>query len=145
MFVTSATLPNTVLKDVKRIMMLRSDKLFTMERPTDRPNVFIVVQQIMHSVSSFEDLAVLLRGWKEGDEPPPKFIVFCNSKAETMNGALYLRSLLLKAYEDKIKWFHSSMSSEFRSDELDRLRTGETWGVFAMDSLGMVCASSILL
>jgi len=39
---------------------------------------------------------------------------------------------------DKIIWFHSGMSAEFREEALAGLRTGKYWGFFCTDAAGMV-------
>jgi superfamily II DNA/RNA helicase len=92
-----------------------------------------------YPISSFKDLAFLIReNWKPGDPPPPKFLIFFDSIADSIEAAKFLRGRLPLEYRHKIKWFNSEMSSEFKDLESDGLKAGKIWGLSCTDSFGMV-------
>jgi superfamily II DNA helicase RecQ len=137
-YVTSATLPPLVLYDVMDILHIRHDNVHIMQRSNDRPNVHLIVRQMVHPAKSFLDLAFLIPdnlppGWK-----PPKFLVFFDSIAESIAAAKFLRSRLPPELRWMIKWFNADMSSQFREDEAENLKQGTTWGLCCTESFGMV-------
>jgi hypothetical protein len=86
--------------------------------------------KILHSLSK--------RTWGPGDECPPKFLVFFNSRTETQAGAEFLRARLLPELRDKVKWFHSGMTDQFREDEMHTLIISKSLGEASTDAAGMV-------
>lgn len=143
--ITSATLPQMVLKDVKEILGLRSENLEVFRRSSDRPNVHLFVRPIINSLASFADLAFLLRDWKPGDPQPLKFLIFFDDINESVRAGLYLKSLLPPEYRHKINWFNSTMSNVFKNDETISLETGDAWGLLTTDSFGMVSLTSKII
>jgi superfamily II DNA helicase RecQ len=137
-YVTSATLPPLVLHDVMDILHIRNDKVEILQRSNDRPNVHLIVRQMVHPAGSFLDLAFLIPekpppGWK-----PPKFLIFFDNIAESIAAAKFLRGRLPLELRWMIKWFNADMSAEFREQECDNLKQGVTWGLCCTDSFGMV-------
>ncbi|KIJ10206.1 hypothetical protein PAXINDRAFT_16777 [Paxillus involutus ATCC 200175] len=49
----------------------------------------------------------------------------------------FLREQLPPELRDKIVWFHSGMTQEFRSEMIEKLRCGEIWGICCTDAAGM--------
>jgi hypothetical protein len=123
---------------VLKILGLKLGDMEIYRRSSDRPNIHIVVRPIQSAISSFADLRFLLRNWKLGDPPPPKFLVFFDDINDSIKACLYLKSLLPPSYRHKLKWFNSDMSSTFKENETRNLMLGESWGDFATDSFGMV-------
>ena len=79
----SATVSNEMELELIKNLHLCKDSLAVMRRNTDRPNIFLVVECMKHPANSYEDLSFLIKkNLGPGDEPPPKFLVFFNSKAE---------------------------------------------------------------
>ena len=138
---TSATLTTTAIEDITKALNLRTENLLLSRLSVDRPNIGLAVRPFVNPRNSFVDLNFLLHGWKPGDPPPPKFIVFFDSIPESVQAGNFLRSLLPPEFRDRIKWFNSEMSDRFKSNETLRLSSGETWGLMATDSFGMVRAS----
>lgn len=139
----SATFSSLVLDDIKSTFGLTAENTVHIQRPNDRPNVHITVRKIEHTMASYHDLGFLIsEGWKPGDSIPPKFIIFFDSIAESVAAGEYLRSRLPPEYREKICWFHSDMTAEFRAEQTEKLHKGEIWGICATDSFGMVCPSS---
>lgn len=142
--ITSATLPTLVLRDVKDI--LQSRETYTIHRSNDRPNVHIVIREMKYPLNGFLDLAFLIPDdWTSDDPPPPKFLIFFDSIAESIEAVNFLRGRLPLQYQDRIKWFNADMSPEFRADESHALKAGETWGLACTDSFGMVSTLYIVL
>ncbi|KAG1718542.1 hypothetical protein EDB19DRAFT_1650189, partial [Suillus lakei] len=102
----------------------------------DHPNIHLVVIEMQYSTKSMHDINCVLRLEKEF--PPPKFMIFCNSQHETQRVATFLQGQLSSDFQEKILWFHSGMTSEFRASALDKLRKGEVWGICCTDAAGMV-------
>jgi superfamily II DNA helicase RecQ len=134
----SATMSSAVIEDIKKVLHLHTEKLFISQCSTDRPNITIVVRPIINPICSFRDLTFLLHDWKPGSLPPPKFIVFFDNINTSIQAALFLHNLLPHAYQQHVKWFNSEMSDTFKRDEAAWFVHGETWGLMATDSFGMV-------
>ena len=137
-YVVSATLPSAILSDVMTTLQMQMSKTYFVRRSNDRSNVHITVRKILHPLNSFRDLKFVLQNWKPGDDPPPKFIIFCDSIRETVAIGKYLRKQLPPEYREKVKWFHANMSKSFREAEVQAVRDGRTWGLCCTDSFGMV-------
>lgn len=145
-YVTSATLSKNVLRDVQKTLGLHDNNTVYFHRSNDRPNVFLGVHRMQHSASSFKDLDILFpKDWEEGDPIPPKFLIFFDNITHAQDAALYLRSKFPPALRNKIKWFHSVMTDEYRADEVQRMIDGDAWGLCVTDSFGMVCINSTLI
>ena len=99
--ITSATLPQLILQDVLQTLGLTLQNVEIFRRSCDRPNIHLIVKPIRHSLSSFADLTFLLRDWKPGDPPPPKFLVFFDNINDAIKACLFLMSLLPIEYCDK--------------------------------------------
>lgn len=139
----SATVGPQIVPDLSKNLHLRSNKTFIAHLNTDRPNIFLVVERMKHPANSYEDLAFLIKKGMTADEPKPiKFLVFFNSRAEAQAGSEYLRVRLSPELRDKVNWFHSGMTDEFRESEIHALLVGDVFGDGATDAAGMV---SILL
>ncbi|KAG1852967.1 hypothetical protein C8R48DRAFT_611285, partial [Suillus tomentosus] len=138
--VTSATLSSSMLQDVTRLLHLQSgDKLVTIRRSIDRPNINIGVKPIQGTYQSFADLAFLIPDqWKLADPPPPKFLVFFDNINNAIEAAKFLRARLPQECQDKVKWFNADMTTHFKQDEVKNFTEGNTWGFCTTESFGMV-------
>lgn len=135
----SATLPDNILSDTIEKLRLRKGKTIVIRQSNDRPNVRLMVRRIQHTIASYYDLEFLVPdGWKSGDQQPPKFVIFFDKISEAVAAGLFLRARLPLVFRNKIKWFHSTMSTGFKEDEVENLQSKETWGICATDSFGMV-------
>lgn len=65
-------------------------------------------------------------------------MVFFNSRGEAQAGAEFLRACLSPELCDKVKWFHSGMTDQFREDEMHALIISESLGEGSTDAAGMV-------
>ncbi|KAJ7589752.1 P-loop containing nucleoside triphosphate hydrolase protein [Mycena floridula] len=119
----TATLPPAEVPELLQVLNLRSDSLSTIRLHSDRPNIFIRVQRMQHPANSYRDLFFLIA----------EFLADPNMTA----GAEYLGHHLPAHVRDKIKWFHSEMTDEFRAEEMHALQIGETWGYGSTDAAGM--------
>lgn len=140
-YVASATLPASVLLDVVEILRLRSENIEHIIRSNDRPDIHLMVRGLVFPANSHKDLAFLIpAGFKEGDTPPPKFIIFFDNTKEAEKAAKYLRTRLPDSLRNKIMYFHSTMTQFFREDELKAMKNSKMWGLCAKDAFGMVRA-----
>lgn len=140
----SATLPKLVRNRLCQILHLEEGKFTEIRRTTDRHNIFLTVREMQHAVGSYKDLAFLI----PTDIPrlrPPKFIIFFNGIHEATSAAKFLWGLAGKENkpEEQIIWYHSNMSEDFKQGEVERLRSGELWGICATDAFGLVRHSPI--
>lgn len=93
--IASATLTKVALTHTTRLLHMHADKMVTIHRLSDRPNIKIGVRKIKYALSSYGDLAFLDPvGWKVGNPPPPKFLIFFDSIPDTINATKYLRKRL---------------------------------------------------
>lgn len=135
----SATVSPQMVPDLSKNLHLRPDKTFVARLNTDRPNIFLVVQRMKHPANSYEDLAFLIKKGMTSDDPKPtKFLVFFNSRGEAQAGSEYLKARLSPELKDKVNWFHSGMTDEFRESEINALLVGDVFGNGATDAAGMV-------
>ncbi|KAJ6610328.1 hypothetical protein B0H10DRAFT_1762794, partial [Mycena sp. CBHHK59/15] len=65
-------------------------------------------------------------------------VIFFDSIADSVAAAIFLRGRLPLEYRDKIKWFNSEMSTEFKDIESESLKSGKIWGLSCTDSFSMV-------
>lgn len=142
--IASATLSLEALQDIKKLLHLWSgDKIVTIHRSTDRPNIRLAVKPIKGHLQSYTDLAFLVpEGWKAGDPPPPKFLIFFDNIATAIEAAQSVCARLPSNFRHKIKWFNANMSAAFKSDEVANFEQGDTWGFFTMESFRMVSKST---
>ena len=141
-YVASATLPTSVLlvNDVVNILHLRTENIEHIIRSNDHLDIHLMVRSLVFPANSFKDLAFLIpMGFKEGDQPLPKFIVFFDNTKEAERATKYLRTLLPDSLRDRIMYFHSTMTQFFRVDELEAMKNSETWAICATDAFRMVC------
>jgi hypothetical protein len=88
-----ATLGPATVPEFAKNLHLRPDSTKICQLDTDRPNIFLVVQQMKYPANPYEDLAFLImKNMQPGDPKPLKFLVFFNSRAEAQAGAEYLWS-----------------------------------------------------
>ncbi|KIJ09268.1 hypothetical protein PAXINDRAFT_164396 [Paxillus involutus ATCC 200175] len=140
--IVSATMPSRILKDVISTLNMRRENISKVRLSNDCPNIHLVVVELLHSAKSMYDINRVLR-----IHPSPlqagsglqhvKFMIFCNSCRDTQRMALFLREQLPPHLRDKIIWFHSGMTQEFRSEMIEKLRKGEIWGICCTDAAGM--------
>ncbi|KAF8121567.1 P-loop containing nucleoside triphosphate hydrolase protein, partial [Boletus edulis] len=138
LLVTSATLTKHTFSDITSLLHIPSHHRTIIRCSSDRPNIKISVKKIKYSFNSFADLTFLIPvGFKVGDPPPPKFLIFFDNIADSVNAANVLCRRLPFALQDKIKWFNASMSTAFKEAELTNLVNGDCWGLCATTSFGM--------
>ncbi|EJD32601.1 P-loop containing nucleoside triphosphate hydrolase protein, partial [Auricularia subglabra TFB-10046 SS5] len=116
----------------------------------DCPNLFLMTLEMPSSASNYEPLRMLLppdpQHLPPDCEPPPKFMVFMNSKIECVLACLDMMSQLPPEHRDKVCWFFSDMSDEFKAQKLDDLKAGRIWGIFCTDSAGLgIDVSDVLI
>ena len=148
--IVSATLPATVLPDVMSRLGVTKDNLHAIRLSNDRSNIALVVRKMKYPANSYMDLDFLVRdssdsrmdvGCPGGPRLPrhhEKFVIFFDSKNEATAAGRYLRSRLPLGQRDRIIWFMSEMSREFKDDGVEGLASGKIWGICATDSFGMV-------
>jgi len=137
--VTSATLTPESLSEVKRHLHLRLENLVAVHTSTNQPNLALCVRKIKYTLSTYADLGFLIPlGWQAGDPLPPKFLVFFDDIQDAINAAKFLQNRLPMHLRDRIKWFNSDMTTEFKEVEVTALAEGDMIGFLTTESFGMV-------
>ena len=145
-YVASATLPTPVLVDIVDVLKLRSESTVHIIYSNERPEIRLMVRGLVCTVGSFEDLAFLIpANFREGDPPPPSFLVFFDNTKEAERACRYIWSRLPKSLWDMVKWFHSTMTQQYREETVEAMRKGEVWGLCCTDAFGMVGSPISLL
>lgn len=107
----------------------------------DRPNIHLVVERMQYGLNSMRDLQHILQ--LDGKTRPPKFMAFINRRGLSEEAVNVLWEDFPLEARDRVVWFHSGMSTEFREDHIRRLRSGDTWGLVCTDAAGMVSSQNI--
>lgn len=133
----SATLPQLVLSDVQNKLRMNPNTSTIIRRSNDRDNIQYIVQEIKHPISTFMDLRSFLN--LGSGKKPPKFMIFMNKRREA---ELATEQLWKDIHEprprERVVWFHSGMSTQFREDRIQKLKDGHLWGLVCTDAAGMV-------
>ncbi len=138
-YIPSATLSDGVLADVSDTMHLRKDKTTYMLRSNNRPEIGLAVRAMQHAMDTYKDLDFLIPdGFHNGDLPPPKFLVFFDNTKEAEAAVSHLSARLPATLRNKVRYFHATMTSMYRSDEFDNFRADDSFGLCVTDSFGMV-------
>ncbi|KAI6004190.1 P-loop containing nucleoside triphosphate hydrolase protein [Pisolithus albus] len=138
LLVTSATITKGTLRDLTHLLHMSSRRTVIIHWSSDHPNIGICVKKIKYALNSFADLTFLVpAGFKVGDPPPPKFLIFFDDIPASINAACVLRHRLPRELKEKIRWFNTDMSTQYKETELQKLTNGETWGLCTTTSFGM--------
>jgi superfamily II DNA helicase RecQ len=133
--VASATMPPHILSDVQTKLRINVNRVVKIQRSNDRPNIQLMVVPMLYPKNCFHDLDRVLN-FDAG--PPKKFMVFVNSRRISEHAVEHCWTQLPTHLRNKIVWFHSGMTMEFRTEIIEKLCKGEIWGIFCTDAAGMV-------
>ena len=137
-YVVSATLPPTIMQDVRRLIRIRKDA-YEEILSNDRSNVALMVRRITHPLHTYWDLSFLVpEGWKPGDEKPLLFLVMFDQIRFLQEAVEFLRKRLSKEHRDKIVAFHSELSEEHRLQAIQLMKSDALLGVCASEGFGLV-------
>ncbi|EGO02658.1 hypothetical protein SERLA73DRAFT_47519, partial [Serpula lacrymans var. lacrymans S7.3] len=93
--IVSATIFADIQKDITQFLLLRTEDLLTIHRSTNQPNIWLSIRQIKYPLNTFKDLVFLIPdGWKPGDSPTEKFLIFFNNIQEAISATKFLRNHL---------------------------------------------------
>ncbi|KAF4563156.1 hypothetical protein EYR40_007131 [Pleurotus pulmonarius] len=136
-YVASATLPKSIIKEISTVLRLRKEHTEYILLSNDRPEVSLLVQPLVYPANGYKDLEFLLKGEPYCDTPPDKFIVFFDNTKEAEAARDALRKRLSSENQMRVKHFHSTMTQEYREEELANFRRGDIWGICSTDAFGM--------
>ncbi|KAI9437493.1 P-loop containing nucleoside triphosphate hydrolase protein, partial [Lactarius indigo] len=134
-YATSATMPHHVLDHVKSILQMRPDRTREIQLSNDCPNIHLLTLEMSNPAHTYHDILRVLRF--DGNPPPPPFMVFCNDRKETERLCQFACSQAPSGLVGKLLWFHSAMSTTFRTETIRKLHSHEIWGIFCTDAAGM--------
>ncbi|TBU23213.1 P-loop containing nucleoside triphosphate hydrolase protein, partial [Dichomitus squalens] len=138
--IPSATLPPLDKADVLNILQARQHNLLLIQRSNDRPNVYLTVRKLQYPMSSFKDLDFLVPSdWtpERSDIRIPRFVVFFDNIEESIKAAERLRTRLTKKFCDRVVWFNSDNTPDFREETTSEFRDHKIYGLYCTDSFGM--------
>jgi hypothetical protein len=117
-----------------------SDNLHAIRLSNDRDNIALVVRTMKYPANSFCDLNFLVPAsdTSGGSQQHKKFVIFFDNKKEATSAGRYLRGKLPIDERDRIIWFLSDMSADFKEEGITNLASGKLLGICATDSFGMV-------
>ncbi|KAG8730922.1 hypothetical protein FRC10_002264, partial [Ceratobasidium sp. 414] len=132
----SATLTPLMVSELKRLLGIYDVEVI--RRSNDRHNITPIVRRMNYSVKSLHDLDFLIPlGLTPTSAPPPKFMLFMESKKLCQRAGRFLRSRLPPELQDHVVWVHADMTSGFNEDAMAKLKNGELFGVVCTDVAGM--------
>ncbi|KAI0756195.1 P-loop containing nucleoside triphosphate hydrolase protein, partial [Daedaleopsis nitida] len=136
-FIPSATLPDPLLESVMVTLQVQKAKTEVIRRSNDRPNIYLMVRKIEHSLTSYADLDFLIPSdWQPG-VLIPKFLVFFDNIEDSLQATDRLRRRLPAGYRDKILWYNADVSAELREQITEEFRDGQILGLLCTDAFGM--------
>lgn len=134
----SATLAQPIRDEVLGILQARKGHIRLIQQSNDRPNVYLTVRKIRHSLTGFKDLEFLIQDdWTP--ELHLRFLVFFDRIEDSVQAAEMLRKRLPPDHREKVVWFNSDNTPNYRSDVTDEFRDHQLYGLYCTDSFGMVC------
>lgn len=138
LFLTSATLPPVLLRDVRRLLHIRPNP-YEEIMSNDRPNVAIMVRKITYPLNTFWDLSFLVpEGWTPAKEKPMLFLMMFDSIDVLQKALEFLRSRLPREHRKMVLPFHSNMSEEHRLEVISLMKQGKILGTCASEGFGLV-------
>ncbi|KAF5345856.1 hypothetical protein D9756_011206 [Leucocoprinus leucothites] len=133
---------------------MHSNNTTIIRTSNNHANIHLTVEPMQYPISSAKDLIRVLQ--LTNDKQLPKFMVFVNKRREAEEAVeriwddtvivnkergveeVVVWDDMLRYLEDRITYFHSGMSPEFRESRIAMLRHGELWGIICTDAAGMV-------
>ena len=113
-YAASATFPQSVLRDVSKVLHLRPGKTEHIIQSNNRPEIGLMARSLVFPANSFWDFAFIIpNNFKEEDTPPPKFLIFFNNTKEAERAAKYLQCHLPLSLQKNIQYFHSKMTPRY--------------------------------
>ena len=98
-----------------------------------------VVRRMESSIASCHDLAFLVPQHPHvtDEQMNTPFLVYCNSRQDTVRIGNYLRARLPLDRRDSIRWVHAGMSDNHRKVSVHMLEEGKLLVLMYTDALGM--------
>ena len=137
-YLTSATLTYDMAEEVLKALHMpkvsfnpEDNSTLWLRRTNDRPNLHYMVRQMESSIGSCYDLAFLIPKDTDASDGPSvgPFLVYCNSRQDTMRIGTFLHSRLPPSQRNYIRWVHSGMSDNHRKESIRLLEEGKLIGL----------------
>lgn len=123
----SATLPNGILEDLKRILYFRTHHLIN--TGNDRPNIRLEVRQLpryhLGGLNFLKDLE--------------KSIVYLETRARTVEAYDYLRTVIHPSDWGKISSYHALLDSDSKDEIMEKFKQGDIRLLLATEAAGLGC------
>ncbi|KAF8327271.1 P-loop containing nucleoside triphosphate hydrolase protein [Cantharellus anzutake] len=125
----TATLPRCIKLEVIQNLGL-SKNYVEVKRTNDRFNISLSVWKMRGAFRKYHDLNFLVT-------VGGPWMAFFDDRNHTLGAAKYIRSLLGQESKEKVVWFHSTMSADFRASAIQKLKSGTLIGICCTDAAGM--------
>jgi ATP-dependent DNA helicase RecQ len=102
-----------------------------------------MVRPLLYPANSFEDLGFLLPVDKQ--KPLPKFLIFFDNIKIAEAATKHLHTYLPQPLEEKIQYFHATMTLHYREEWLVAFQDDKVWGLCITDAFGMVNLIKIII
>ncbi|KAF9495708.1 P-loop containing nucleoside triphosphate hydrolase protein [Pleurotus eryngii] len=135
-YVASATLPKSVLIDIANVLRLRPEQTEYIMRSNERPEIALSVRSFVYPANTFKDLLFLLPGEPYCETIPWKFIIFFDNIKESESAALMMRKRLRPGNQQRLVYFHLTMTPAYREEKVRCFQEGSVVGLFATDAFG---------
>ena len=111
----------------------------------DHPDLQLMAHPFVYPANSYKDLDFLISKGVTEATLLPKFIIFFNNLKDAENACRYLRNCLHVSLQLKIRYFHSTMTQDYREEKVDTLCDSKTFGYLGSELYSMVSQVSDLL
>ncbi|CAG8519912.1 15484_t:CDS:10 [Acaulospora colombiana] len=136
-YLTTATLTPNEASDLRKTLKLPDEDLLVVKLSNDRPKLKFIVKQIKGKLSLYEDLVFLLGESASTGCPPPKFLVFTNTRKEAQDATIALQKHLPAHLRRHLTWLHAGSSDPHKASFAERLQSGYLWGGCVTDVAAM--------
>jgi superfamily II DNA helicase RecQ len=137
-YMTTATITLSELKDPKERMQMQKDSTSLIHRCNDRKNLRWIVLPLRSARSSFHDLSFLIPPGTSESNPPPRALIFTESCSDAEEAGKHFRKKLEIDLREKINWIHARLDMDSREELLAAFIAGDIWILFCTDAVGMV-------
>ena len=138
--VTSATLPDHILDDIRTKLQLSVNaKIVRMTNA--RPNIALSCRAMKHPQDSFADLRFLITAGATRAEQIDITLVYCNQRVHCEDAVDHLRLWAQGEGIDPscIAFYHAKVGEKRKRELEEKLRRGEIRILVCTDAVGMVC------
>ena len=123
-YAASAMLPLALTTNIMDLLHICKKGMEKFLLSNDHPDLWLMAQPLIFPVNSYKDLAFLIPDGVTAANPPPKFIVFFDKMKKTQEACKWLQNHLPADLRSRIRYFHSTMTQDYKEGKVDALSSG---------------------